>query len=147
MVTGDCDGPEECIRGDDSGDTSVSVPGKNTFDLEFQLLWPLFCFAEIKVWEDLDDELDLDLFNEETDTSSTTSIPHSSLIMWLIYLIAQIQKKHYLPYAAVSLLLKLLSVVFFILGKLHPEHSRHFESVSGHSTLHEQTLGCKKPKL
>lgn len=74
------------------------------------------------MWEDLDDELDIDLFNDEATSASTaSSTPHSSLIMWLVFLIAQIQKKHFIPNAAVSLILKLLSVVFFILGKLHPE--------------------------
>ena len=41
--------------------------------------------------------------------------------MWLVNLIAHIQRKHYVLDTAVSLLLKVLSVFFFVLGRLHPE--------------------------
>ena len=48
--------------------------------------------------EDLDDGLDIDLFNNEATSASTaSSTPHSSLVMWLVFLIAQIQKKHVIP--------------------------------------------------
>ena len=45
----------------------------------------------------------------------------SLLVTWLLYLIALIQRKHYVPDAAVSLLLKVLSMFFILLGRLHPQ--------------------------
>ena len=79
---------------------------------------------EVEVWDDLENEHDLDMFNEEdTSNSNLHPTPHSTLVLWLVYLIAQLQKKHYVPNSAVSVLLKVLSIVFVILSKIHPDLS------------------------
>lgn len=76
-------------------------------------------FLDVDVWEDFDSE-DLELFDTDSLSSSAPSTPHSALVMWLVYLIAQIQQKFYVPNSAINLLLKLLSIVFFILSTIHP---------------------------
>ena len=83
-------------------------------------IWLYFYAEETEVWEDLgeDDEWFL---QEGCATTRETTTTTGALVVWLVNLIAHIQRKHYIPDAAVSLLLKVLSIFFIILGRFHPE--------------------------
>ena len=80
----------------------------------------------IEVWEDDVEDLqnDISMFNE--DSTLQHSVP--LLVLWLVYFLAMLQKKHYLPDA--TLLLLLVYVDFFqVLGRMSPQLSdfhQHF---------------------
>ena len=46
---------------------------------------------------------------------------HSALITWLVYLIAAVQRKHYISDAAIAGILKILSLFFVVLGRMYPQ--------------------------
>ena len=69
---------------------------------------------EMEVWEE-----EIEDFNETFEVDDQISVPHP-LILWIVYFIALLQKKHYIPNTAISLLLKFLYTVFMILSKTTP---------------------------
>ena len=70
------------------------------------------------MWEVEGIEEELALVENELDTSvSNTGMSHS-LVLWLIYFIALLQKRHCLPNAAISFLLAFLSLFLKVLSRL-----------------------------
>ena len=97
----------------------------------------MYTTEEVEIW----DEDDLEIFDEDEATSSTASSARgraSALVIWLVYCIALIQKKHFLPDSAVSFLLLVLWTFLGILGRLHPQISKLTSSFP--STLHKMHL-------
>lgn len=75
-------------------------------------------FDEVEVWEDVEDvECD---FPGDDSTVSTLSACHS-LVKWLVFFISLLQKKHFVPNAAISSLLLFLSIFFGIISKISPD--------------------------
>ena len=66
---------------------------------------------EIEVWEE-----EIEDFNE---VCNQPVVLHP-LILYIIYFLALLQKKHYIPNVAISLLLKFLYTIFMILSKTAP---------------------------
>ena len=100
-----------------------------------QFLAPAYIFVTVynnivnttegtEVCEDDGIEEDLATLPEFEDYSTT-----EPLVIWTVYFLALLQKKHFLPDAALSLLLHFFSVFFKILGSLSPQlkqFSNHF---------------------
>ena len=66
---------------------------------------------EAEVWEE-----EINDFNETVEPNNQLGILHP-LIYWMIHLIALLQKKHYIPNVAVSMLLQFLHAFFMILSR------------------------------
>ena len=52
-----------------------------------------------------------------------SKIKHYTLVTWLVYLIAMLQRRHYVSNTAIAILLKILSVVLMELSKMYPQLS------------------------
>lgn len=68
------------------------------------------------------------MFDNNSNSSGDSSL---SLVLWLVYFLNLLQKKHFMPNAALSLLLSFLSLFFKVLGRLSPQVSgiaQHFPS-------------------
>lgn len=77
---------------------------------------------EVEVWEDVEvSELDSILFPETPNYEQISDSPVHSILLWLVYFLAFFQKKHYIPDAALALLLKFLGIFFFVLSKISPQ--------------------------
>ena len=77
-----------------------------------------------EVCEDNGIEEDLATLPEFEDGPTT-----EPLVIWMVYFLALLQKKHFLPDAALSLLLRFFSIFFKIVGSLSPQlkqFSDHF---------------------
>ena len=79
--------------------------------------------CDIQIDIEVCDEEEVDFFAEGSIPHNVGQTKHSALVVWLVYLIAALQRKHYIPNIAVALLLKILSVVFSILSRMHPQLS------------------------
>ncbi len=75
--------------------------------------------ADIEVCEE--EEINFICGNMSCTEGNNTA--HSSLVTWLVYLIAILQKKFYISNTAIAALLKILSAFFCALGKKHPHLS------------------------
>ena len=69
---------------------------------------------ETEVWEE-----EVEDFGEVVEFDDCSNVPHP-LVLFIVNFIALIQKKHYIPSAAISPLLKFLYTVFTILSKAAP---------------------------
>ena len=67
------------------------------------------------MWEEDDIEDDL----EENVPVKSAKESSSSLVLWVVHFIALLQRKHYIPDSAISLLLQFLSILFKIMGPFH----------------------------
>ena len=82
------------------------------------------CLGEIEVWES-EDDLDCFEVSGEHDTNSQSRA--YVLTVWFINLLALLQRKHFIPDAAISLLLKLLLIFLTLLSQLYPNVSEIVE--------------------
>ena len=79
----------------------------------------MYQFSECEVFED---EGDIELFDQES-CENVNRTKHSTLVTWLVYLIATLQRKHYISNTAIAVLLKILSLVFVVLSRMYPQLS------------------------
>lgn len=103
---------------------------------------------EIEVWEEVDIS-DLDsIFVPGTSRCESNSTqgcsPVHSILLWLVYFLAFLQKKHYIPDTALALLLRFLGIFFFVLSRISPQLLELSQSFP--STLHQmdKLIGSKK---
>ena len=108
---------------------------------------------DIEVWEDDFDELTDDISMFDEDNTPQQSVP--LLVLWLVNFLAVLQKKHYLPDAALLLLLQFLSIFFKILSTISPqllEFHQHFprslyqlQKILGtHKDMFVRYVACQK---
>lgn len=74
-----------------------------------------------------EEDVEGDLFSSSSDTDTSTS----AVVLWLVYFIIALQKKHYIPDVAVSTLLKFLAAFFKVIGLCFPQTTdlfKHFPS-------------------
>ena len=69
---------------------------------------------ETEVWEE-----EVEDFGEIAEFDDRSNVPHP-LVLWIVKFIALLQKKRYIPSAAISPLLKFLYTIFMILSKTTP---------------------------
>ena len=74
---------------------------------------------EVEVWEDEFEELSNDISMFDEDNTPQQSVP--PLVVWLVSFSAVLQKKHYLPDAALIVLLQFLLIFFRVLAKISPQ--------------------------
>lgn len=75
----------------------------------------------MEVWDQDDCALESDFETHTLDEGTTAGdADESKLAIWLAFLLASLQKKHYIPNAAISTLLKILVVFFTVLSSIHP---------------------------
>ena len=72
---------------------------------------------DTEVWEEEGIEQDLESTIYE-ESSRDTNIP---LLLWLVHFLALLQKKHFLPDAALVMLLRFLSIFFKVVSRLSPQ--------------------------
>ena len=72
---------------------------------------------DTEVWEEKGIEQDLESTIYE-ESSRDTNIP---LLLWLVHFLALLQKKHFLPDAALVMLLRFLSIFFKVVSRLSPQ--------------------------
>lgn len=95
---------------------------------------------EVEVCED--DEIEF--LDEEVGYGSMKDTPHSPLVTWLVYLIAVLQRKHYISNTAVAVLLKILSLFFTVLSRMHPQLSDIASLYSLRFFLKSDTPSCTR---
>lgn len=89
--------------------------------------------GDTEVWEEEgveEDFMDLDISSDGGDSSLSLK-----LVLWLVYFLNLLQKKHYIPNSALSLLISFLALFFNVLCRISPQVSgisKHFPS-----TLHQ----------
>ena len=88
---------------------------------------------ETEVWEE-----EVEDFGEVVEFDDCSNVPHP-LVLFIVNFIALIQKKHYIPSAAISPLLKFLYTIFTILSKAAP-----FPTVSKILSPDAKNYGYKK---
>ena len=72
---------------------------------------------DIEVFEEIEED-DFSMWEEESET-----LQADSQVVWLVYLIGCLQRKHYIPDSAVSFLLQIFYIFFKVLSKLNPSIS------------------------
>lgn len=84
----------------------------------------------IEVLESISDD-ELECFSDQDrDTSPQSSSVHT-LVIWLIHLLALLQKKHYIPDTAIDFLLKLFATFLSVMCRFYPEISPIVNSFPG----------------
>ncbi len=76
--------------------TAIGMP--LPWALAHNYLKRLYQFSECEVFED---EGDIELFDQES-CENVNKTKHSTLVMWLVYLIATLQRKHYISNTAIA---------------------------------------------
>ena len=89
------------------------------------------------MFEDIEED-DFSIWEEESET-----LQADSQVVWLVFLIGCLQRKHYIPDSAISLLLQIIYIFLKVLSKLNPSISDVVKCFP--STLHKMhnLLGLK----
>ena len=92
---------------------------------------------DIEVFEEIKED-DFSMWEEESET-----LQADSQVVWLVYLIVCLQRKHYIPDSAISFLLQIIYIFLKVLSKLNPSISDVVKCFP--STLHKMhnLLGLK----
>ena len=69
------------------------------------------------------------------------------LLLWLVHFLALLQKKHFLPDAALALLLRFLSIFFTVLGRLSPQLTGFSEQFPPTLYKFHKMLGTRKERF
>ena len=67
-----------------------------------------------EVFEDIEED-DFSIWEEESET-----LQADSQVVWLVFLIGCLQREHYIPDSAISLLLQIIDIFLKVLSKLNP---------------------------
>ena len=95
---------------------------------------------DIEVWEKEGIEQDLESTIYE-ESSKDSNVP---LLLWFVHFLALLQKKHFLPDAALVMLLRFLSIFFKVLSQLSPQLVTFSEQFPPSLYKFHQLLGTRK---